>query len=69
MSIKYYSIIFFLFISCSDVNKKNTSNDFFNDKENLGFLIDAYVFLSENHDLLHIMMGEYEGSPIESYKI
>ncbi len=41
----------------------------FNNKENLDQMIDAYVFLSENHDLLHIMMGEYKGSPIDSYKL
>ena len=69
MPVKYYYITFFLFISCSDVNENNTSNNLFNDKENLNSLIDAYVFLSENHDLLHIMMGEYDGSPIESYEI
>tara|TARA_B100000945_G_scaffold301692_1_gene284684 strand:+ start:3339 stop:3764 length:426 start_codon:yes stop_codon:yes gene_type:complete len=41
----------------------------FNDKDNFDQMIDAYVFLSENHDLLHIMMGEYKGSPIDSYKL
>ena len=39
----------------------------FNDKDNLDQMIDAYVFLSENHDLLHIMMGEYAGSPLNSF--
>ena len=39
----------------------------FNQNKNLNQLIDTYIFLSENHDLLHIMMGEHEGSPIDSY--
>ena len=39
----------------------------FDQNKNLNQLIDAYIFLSETHDLLHIMMGEHEGSPIDSY--
>ena len=30
-------------------------------------LIDTYIFLSDNHDLLHVMMGEYAGSPLNSF--
>ena len=39
----------------------------YNNQNNLHELIDTYIFLSEKHDLLHIMMGEYEGSPKASY--
>ena len=57
--------IILIFTGCH----KPIDNANFNYKQNLNELINAYIFLSENHDLLHIMMGEYEGSPIESYQI
>ena len=57
-------ITIFIFIGCH----KPIDNANYNNKQNLNELINAYIFLSENHDLLHIMMGEYEGSPIESYQ-
>tara|TARA_B100000686_G_C16789672_1_gene977761 strand:+ start:2699 stop:3145 length:447 start_codon:yes stop_codon:yes gene_type:complete len=53
-----------LLFSCKDISINKNS---FNSKENLNELINSYVFLSETHDLLHVMMGEYEGSPIDSY--
>tara|TARA_Y100001968_G_scaffold70343_1_gene61473 strand:+ start:299 stop:733 length:435 start_codon:yes stop_codon:yes gene_type:complete len=61
---KFYTYIFLLFalLGC------NSNQKTFDNKNNLNQLIDAYLFLSENHDLLHIMMGEYEGSPIEAYR-
>ena len=61
---KFYTYILLLFalLGC------NSNQKTFDNKNNLNQLIDAYLFLSENHDLLHIMMGEYEGSPIEAYR-
>ena len=56
------TIIFFL--GC---NIQPSSVHSFNQNKNLNQLIDAYIFLSETHDLLHIMMGEHEGSPLDSY--
>ena len=50
---------------CNDISNENM---ILNNRNNLNELIDAYVFLSETHDLLHIMIGEDEGSPIASYK-
>ena len=49
-------------------NSTSDQKNQFNYKKNLNELIDSYVFLSENHDLLHIMMGEHEGSPVDSYQ-
>ena len=48
-------------------NKISSDYNSFSHKHNLHQLIDSYIFLSETHDLLHIMMGEHEGSPIDSY--
>ena len=61
---KFYTYILLLFalLGC------NSNQKTFDNKNNLNQLIDAYLFLSENHDLLHIMMGEYAGSPIEAYR-
>ena len=60
----FFLPIFFILVGCSET----TSNyDSFDNKNNLNQLIDAYVFLSDNHDLLHIMMGEYEGSAVNSF--
>ena len=56
-------LMILLFYGC---NNSNTNYNTYNNKNNLDQLIDTYIFLSENHDLLHIMMGEYEGSPISS---
>ena len=61
---KYILFTILLLLGCNDVS---TNEDLFNYKNNLNELIDSYIFLSETHDLLHIMMGEYEGSPINSY--
>ena len=61
---KYILFTILLLFGCNDVS---TNEDLFNYKNNLNELIDSYIFLSETHDLLHIMMGEYEGSPINSY--
>ena len=55
---KLFLIIFFIIFSCNNISSNSNLNE----------LIDAYIFLSENHALLHIMMGEYEGSPFDSYK-
>ena len=61
---KIILITVLLLFGCNDIS--NTNNPF-NNENNLNNLIDAYVFLADNHDLLHIMMGEYEGSAIDSY--
>ena len=63
---KIILISYFLLISCTTDFK---NNDSFNHENNLKDIIKAYIFLSENHDLLHIMMGEYQGSPIKSFNI
>ena len=61
MRYKYISYILFLFfIGCTSYKPSA--------EKNLIDIIDTYLFLSDNHDLLHIMMGEYEGSPVEAYK-
>ena len=57
-------IILFLLFSCQ--NNSNSKHNY-NNNYNLNELIDTYIFLSDNHELLHIMMGEHEGSPINSY--
>ena len=66
MNCKIYLYMILILIGCIKTDKNKTEQTFDN-KNNLNQLIDAYLFLSENHDLLHIMMGEYEGSPLESY--
>ena len=58
------STILLFILGCNSIDSKDNS---FSHNNNLNQLIDSYVFLSENHDLLHIMMGEHEGSPIDSY--
>ena len=63
MKIKIITILFILF-GC---HNSYSDQKLYNNQNNLNQLIDAYIFLSENHDLLHIMMGEYEGSPKKSY--
>ena len=60
-------LLFFSIITLTGCNVKSTQANIFDQKINFTNLIDSYIFLSENHDLLHIMMGEYEGSPIDSY--
>jgi len=64
-------IINFLFLllftyACTD--KTAARNDKYNTAiaEDTNNLINAYIFLEQNHDLLHIMMGEYEGNPEQS---
>ena len=64
--IHYIIILCFLITSCEKQHKSSNIKKYQSEK-NLNELIDAYIFLSENHDLLHIMMGEYKGSPIEAY--
>tara|TARA_B100001250_G_scaffold249331_1_gene214315 strand:+ start:54 stop:494 length:441 start_codon:yes stop_codon:yes gene_type:complete len=56
--------IIITFLGCN-IEPSNVHS--FNQNKNLNQLIDAYIFLSETHDLLHIMMGEHEGSPLDSY--
>ena len=63
MKLILISIIIF-FLGC---NIQSSNAHSFNQNKNLNQLIDAYIFLSETHDLLHIMMGEHEGSPLNSY--
>ena len=63
---KIFLLVTIIFIGCSPQTSNQQINNF-NSKENLNSLIDTYLFLSNNHDLLHIMMGEYDGSPIDSY--
>ena len=60
----FFLSAFFILVGCSGVS---SDYDSFNNKNNLNQLIDAYAFLSDNHDLLHIMMGEYAGSPLNSF--
>ena len=60
-------IIFIGIFALTGCNDSFSNHNSFNNKANLNLLIDAFLFLSDNHDDLHIMMGEYEGSPIESY--
>ena len=69
MKLIIYLLIISLVIGCVHNNYDITNNrNKYNNRNNLNELIDAYIFLSNNHDLLHIMMGEYKGSAIESYK-
>ncbi|MFQ6673934.1 MAG: hypothetical protein ACE5GH_04005 [Fidelibacterota bacterium] len=43
------------------------SDAYLAEKTRLLNLMDAFMFLSETHDLLHVMMGEKEGDPAAAY--
>jgi len=60
-------ILISIIITLLGCNYKSSNSYSFNKQNNLNQLIDAYIFLSETHDLLHIMMGEHQGSPLDSY--
>ncbi len=65
--IKKILFILIFTIACSDkTSDKNVqyNSEIANDMKDL---INAYIFLAENHDLLHIMMGEYDGDPEKSF--
>lgn len=66
MRIKNLFFLLLLTFACTD--KTAARNDKYNPAiaEDTNNLINAYIFLEENHDLLHIMMGEYEGNPEQS---
>ena len=59
------TLLIIFFWGCNNIS---SPNNYYNSKENLNELIDSYIFLSDTHDLLHIMMGEHEGSPLNSYQ-
>ena len=60
---KYFLCIFYIFLISCNTQEKNI----YNEKQNLFNIIEAYIFLSETHDLLHIIMGEHEGLPKTAY--
>ena len=67
MKFNFIIIIFILIISCNQKSENTNKELIYNHNTEFKNLIDAYIFLADNHDLLHIMMGEYDGSPEQSY--